>query len=482
MLKAVREMNTIPPSAPRLPPRPAAVVGWLVVVVLLGVLLVPLLSRPAARELDGRSARPAALDPSGLSTSAQLNGRINVWAWNIAAKSLHGITPEFRRRYPNVAVDVEMSGTIVQTRFLLSLSAGTGAPDVMQLQAYEAQRFLATGRLADLTAVAAKHADDFPAASWANCTRDGRVYAIPWDVGPCAVFYKPAVFETYGIDPEGIETWDDYIAAGQRIVRASGGRTKMLALSGAELQNTYEMLLQQLGGQMFDDQGRVAVNLDESRRVMNLIRRMIDAGICADVRPWTHDWMAGFNGDTIATYPNAVWLGGTIKDTVGTYGAGKADGGGGWRVFPLPAFERGGRRASNLGGSVLVIPDQCTRKEAAWAFIEYALCTGEGQVAHYANYNLFPAYLPALRDPYFGRPDPFFGGQHVSALFAQRVREVPVLNRTPDWAEAISYAGKTFSRWADDREDTAEMLETLARKLGQRLDRPVAPRNAGGPS
>jgi lactose/L-arabinose transport system substrate-binding protein len=450
--------------------------------VALGLALVQLMNRRGAGDHGRRAAAHAgALVPSDTGAPEQLTGRLNVWAWNIAAKSLDGIKPAFRERYSNIDVHVEMSGTIVQTRFLLALSAGTGAPDVMQLQAYEAQRFLATGRLADLTPVAAAHANDFPAASWANCTRDGRVYAIPWDVGPCAVFYKPEVFERYGVDPDGIETWDDYIAAGQHIVRASGGRTKMLALSGAELQNTYEMLLQQLGGQMFDDQGRVAVKLDASRRVMDLIRRMIDAGICADVRPWTHDWMAGFNGDTIATYPNAVWLGGTIKDTVGGYGAGKA--GGGWRAFPLPAFERGGRRVSNLGGSVLVIPEQCAQKQAAWAFIEYALCTREGQLAHYANYDLFPAYLPALQDPLFEQPDPFFGGQHVRALFARRVREVPALNRTADWAQAIGYAGKTFSRWADDREDTAAMLDGLARKLGQRLDRAVAPRpGEGAPS
>ena len=30
----------------------------------------------------------------------------------------------------------------------------------------------------------------------------------------------------------------------------------------------------------------------------------------------------------------------------------------------------------------------------------------------------FPAYLPALADPYFQQPDPFYGGQKVGAFFA----------------------------------------------------------------
>jgi lactose/L-arabinose transport system substrate-binding protein len=456
-------------EAATVPSRPLhSVIGWTLVLLLGAALVLSLKPR-------GRGPAPAAtLDLTKLRRPDQLEGHLTAWGWNIAAKSLKGITPAFQQRYPNINVNVEMAGATAQPRFLLSLSARTGAPDVMQLQGYEAPRYIATGRLTDLTPVAAKYANDFPAASWANCVHEGRVYAIPWDIGPCAVFYKPAIFAKYNIDPSTIQTWDDFIAAGQHILKASGGRTKMLPLSPGELQYAYEMMLQQLGGQVFDEQGRIAVGRDESIRVMELIRRMLDAGICANVRAWGHDWMAGFGSDTIATYPGAVWLGGTIKDTVGAYGAG----GSGWAVFPLPSFERGGRSASNMGGSVLVIPDQCTQKEAAWAFIEHALCTREGQVAQYANFDLFPAYLPALEDPFFAQPDPFYGGQHVRSLFAGRVRDVQVLNRTGDWVEAIGYATQSFSRWADEREETRPMLQTLAGKLGRRLGRPVAPAEA----
>jgi lactose/L-arabinose transport system substrate-binding protein len=289
------------------------------------------------------------------------------------------------------------------------------------------------------------------------------------------VFYKPAIFAKYGINPKRIETWDDYIAAGQTIVQKSGGRTKMLPLSPGELQYQYELMLQQIGGQVFDDHGRVTINGQESRRVMGLIRRMLESGIGANVRAWGHDWMAGFGGDTIATYPGAVWLGGTLKDSVGKYG----NSGTGWAVFPLPALDRGGRHASNLGGSVLAIPDQCPQKEAAWAFIEYTLCTREAQVAQYRSYDLFPAYLPALEDPFIREPDPFFGGQHARELFARTVKDIAVLNRTNDWVESMIYASQVFSAWAEERGDVGPMLDTLAQKLGQRLGREVAPPEGG---
>ena len=445
--------------------RLGTVIGWGIALILVGSLL-------ASLNLGGRSrVSLEPLDPAKLSNPQQLRGDITAWGWNIAAKSLRSLVPAFQQRYPHVKVNVEMTGANVQTRFLLSLSSGTGAPDVMQLQAYESPRYIATGRMTDLTAVAAKYEKQFPPSSWANCVYEGRVYAIPWDIGPCAVFYKPELFARYGVDAEKIETWDDFIAAGKQILEKSGGRTKMLPLSAPNIVFLYEILLQQLDGQVFDRQGRVAIDSEQSRRVLDIIRRMLDAGICANVDEFSHEWMAGLNNERIASYPGAVWLGGTIKDSTGDYGATRTQ----WRVFPLPAIERGGRRTSNRGGSVLVIPDQCPQKEAAWAFIEYALCTREAQVAQYANFDLFPAYLPALQDPFFQQPDEFYDGQKVRALFAAGVKGVPVLNRTADWVEAINYTGQSFTRWAVNHEPTGPMLQTLAQKLQRRLGREIAP-------
>jgi lactose/L-arabinose transport system substrate-binding protein len=409
----------------------------------------------------------------------QLTGRIVVWGWNIAAKSLQKLVPAFSRRCPNVEVEVEMTGANLQTRFLLSLSAGVGAPDVSQLQMVDAPKYIATGRLADLTAVAAKYERMFPASLWSNCRHNGRVYAIPWDMGPCAVYYKRELFKRYGIDPTGIATWDDFIAAGRTILARSNGKTKMLPLAPTSLGAMYEILIQQNGGQLFDDQGRIAVHSAESLQVLNVLRRLLASGICANVQMWRHEFMAGLKSDTIATYPMAVWFGGTIKDTVAEYAGDVSQ----WGVFRLPALEPGGLRTSNLGGSVLVIPAQCRQKQAAWAFVEYALCTCQGQVAQYRTFDLFPAFLPALKDPYFDQPDPFFGGQRASRLFATDITRIPTLNRTGDWMQALRYLEQALSRWAAGGMETSSFFATLEQKLHRRTRRNISPTSlsrAGG--
>lgn len=437
------------------------------VVAVLGILALGIVSgcRPGDRGGGPPLTADARADPNLAA------GQLDVWGWSIAAKSLRKLVPAFNRKFPNISVNVDMTGANMQTRFLLSLSAGVGAPDISQLQMVDAPKYIATRRMTDLTAVASKYEKMFPASLWKNCKFDGKIHAIPWDMGPCAVYYKRELFDRHGIDPNAIETWDDFIAAGKIMLDRSRGKTKMMPLSTGSMRDMYEILMQQNGGQLFDEQGRVAVNSQRSVRTLGVLERLLDSGICANIQMWGHEFMAGLKSDTIATYPMAVWFGGTIKDTVEEYAGQASD----WGVFRLPALEKGGLRTSNLGGSVLVIPDQCKQKAAAWAFIEYALCTVEGQVAQYENFDLFPAFLPALEHPYFDKPDPFYGGQKAGRLFAVGITRIPPLNRTRDWVQAVRYLDQALSRWAIGRAPAREFLDTFERKLHGRIGREISP-------
>ena len=412
--------------------------------------------------------------------SARPQGAITVWSWNIAAKSLQKLAPDFERQHLPVKINVDMTGARMQTRLMLSLASGVGAPAVSQFELTDAPRYIATGRLTDLTSVALKYKTMFPSSLWDNCTWKGRVYAIPWDIGPCAIFYKRDLFRRYGIDPDKITTWDDYIAAGKEILQKSGGRTKMLPLGSNSLRPMFEMLIQQTGGQVFDEQGRIAINSPQTRQALDVIQKARAAGICSDVALWSQEFLAGLNDESVATYPIAIWFAGTIKDTVKDFAGKKAD----WGVFRLPAVTPGGLRVANLGGSVLVIPAQCRNKAAAWAFVEYALCTNAGQIAQYRNMNLFPAFLPAMQSADLDTPDPFFGGQRIVHLFATDVTKITRLNRTANWGEAARYLDQELSHWAASGMATSGFFENLEGKMQRRLGLPVAPRslaaNAGG--
>lgn len=415
-------------------------------------------------------SRPAADAPS---RPAPARTRIDIWSWNVAAKCLDAATPAFERNYPHIDANVVMSGTMLQSRLLLSLISGVGAPDVTQLQCVEAPHYVASGRLMDLTALAAPYEKQFSPAFWANCIHEGRVYAIPWDMGPCAVFYKRDLFKKYAVDLDAVKTWDDYVTLGERIYDSSGGRTKLLPMSVGGLGPYYEMLIQQARGGIFDAQGRIAVDTPATRSVLRVLRRILKSRARADISVFSHEFFASLSKDNVASYPIAVWFGSSIKDYAKQTS-------GNWGVFRLPAIEPGGLRVSNWGGSVLAIPDQSRHKEESWRFIEFALCTRQMQLANYRDHDLFPTLLTTFDDPLFDEPDPFFGGQKVRRFFSADIDKIPVVNRTKDWNEAMRYLGQELSLWGTSHWDDEKFIKDTELELHRKLKRDIAPKVSPG--
>jgi ABC-type glycerol-3-phosphate transport system substrate-binding protein len=106
---------------------------------------------------------------------------------------------------------------------------------------------------------------------------------------------------------------------------------------------------------------------------------------------------------------------------------------GNWRVAMMPAFKKGGVRASNLGGSELAIATQIPddQQKLAMAFIKFVSVSLEGAKAH-ADYGEFPAYLPAYpTDIVQNKTFPVLGDQKVYKLFAQITPMVPATWRIP---------------------------------------------------
>ena len=403
-----------------------------------------------------------------------VKGEIEVWAWNIAAASIKEVLPLFNEYYPNVKVNVNMNQTQIQSRFLLSLSSGVGAPDVTQFLISETQRYAATKRMMDLTYIVGKYEKDFIPSFWSNVVYENRVYAVPWGAGPCAVFYKRHIFDKYGIDPNTIETWSDYLDTGKVIYGKSSGKTKLFHFSTAGVPSgldvIFEMLIQQNGGQVFDHEGRIAINSQQCLQAVRILRKIYDSKVTSNEPLYSHAHYASLNNDTVATYPTAAWWGGTIKD----YAPGTS---GDWGVFKLPAIEHGGIRTSNLGGSSLAIPDQSKQKEAAAAFIEFVLCRPEIQNIQYEKFDLIPCLLSSFKDPMYKEPDPFFANQKVRKLFIQDIEKITPLNRNKDWLEAIGYLSSEFSRWAARKMEYSEeqVLIRVEKKMHKRLKRDISP-------
>ena len=401
-----------------------------------------------------------------------VTGEVTVWAWNIAAKGLREVLPRFEKEYPNVKVEINMTGAQMLQRLLTSLAAGVGAPDVAQLETPFVERFTITGRLMDLTPVILPYKDNFVDWKWPPCIYNGKIYAVPWDSGPALIFYRHDVLEKAGIDMQSIRTWDEFIQAGEDLLRLTNGAVKMIHLYTAEVTDPLVTLTRQLGGGFFDSEGRITIHHAPVRRALATLCRMVQAGICHEVRPYLHEHYASLNDGTVACHMSGVWMGGQIRDV-----APKTEGL--WGVARLPAFvlDEGALsgRSSNDGGSTLAITNQCRYPQAAWAFIKAALCTRHGQLTQYRTFDLFPSLRTVYDDPFFDEPLSFFHGRRVRRLAVQVAEEVPFFKFTSDWLETEDFINSEVFGILKGQKHIDEGLNDLAEILHRKLSRPIAP-------
>ncbi|MBT5875793.1 MAG: hypothetical protein HOH43_20375 [Candidatus Latescibacteria bacterium] len=135
----------------------------------------------------------------------------------------------------------------MQSRLYLSLTVGVRAPDVSQFEIRATPRYAVAGMLTYLMAIVERYRDRFPEPFWANCEYNGRIY------------YKREVFQYDSVEADSIERGDYYIRVGQYILKASGGKARMLPLSTGRLENMFQIMMQQNEVQVFDETGRLAV-------------------------------------------------------------------------------------------------------------------------------------------------------------------------------------------------------------------------------
>lgn len=357
-------------------------------------------------------------------TSSQEEGAVTVWAWNIAAKSLNALVPAFNKIYPNIKIQVlEIPYDEANNKFRLAMNSGSGFPDVWTSEGPVTGEYIQRGALLDITDKALPYKNDFVNYKWAEVTRGSRIYALPWDTAPVGLFYRRDLFQDAGVNPETINTWDDFIAAGKKITKDRNGDGKpdqfiTLMSRKSDIHETFMTLLNEFGGTLFDQNGKPAFNSPAGLQAVNLMKKILDAGIVADIGWWSPEFFQGIKTGQIASLAQGVWMGGQIKETAPGL-AGK------WGVIPLPAARSGGIRTAVRGGSNLAIPAKAKNSDAAWKFVEFAMTHKDSQLAMYKQYNLFPALKAAYSDPVFGQPDSYFANQNISQLFIELQDQLP---------------------------------------------------------
>lgn len=391
----------------------------------------------------------------------KIEGEITVWGWNVAAQSMQLAVKDFQKKYPDAKIKIEDIGRLdVYDKLTVGLAAnGAGLADVILveddlLDNYKTQFPRGLTNLSDLGFD--QYESKFSPAK-VNVTKNkkGNFIAFPWDIGPTGVFYRVDLFKKAGVDPNSIKTWDDYIEAGKVIKKKTGAQ--MLPMDVAKDDALFRMMLNQQDTFYFNKKGDIDLQSPKAVKAMKKMKEMRQADLIADADGWNGTVAATVNGK-VATVPFGVWYSGTIIDQ-----APKLKGK--WDVFQLPAFEEGGNRAANLGGSNLIIPNGSANKDTAYAFAKFFTTDKKAQITALKEKGIFPSLLETYDDPYFKENNAYFNNKPVFKMFADEVKDTPSPNYTEDYQRALKHAADAQGRALNGKMTVEKALKDASESI-----------------
>jgi multiple sugar transport system substrate-binding protein len=341
-------------------------------------------------------------------------GTITVWAWEPTLKQ---VVTDFQAKYPKVKVNLVNAGTGDKqyTALQNAIKAGSGVPDVAQIEYYALPQFALAKSLTDLGGFGSAKLDGtFTPGPWNAVHAGGALYGLPMDSGPMALFYNKEVFDKHGVAVPA--TWDDFYAAAQKLHAAD---PKVYITSDTGDAGFTTSMIWQAGGRPYKVDG-TTVGIDfadaGTKKFTALWQKLIDGKLLSPVNGWSDGWYKGLGDGTIASLIIGAWMPANLES-----GVKAADGK--WRVAPMPQWEAGGKVTAENGGSSLALPTAGGNKNLAWAFTKYATVDAGAQSR--ADNGAFPATIAQLNTPAFRDKElSYFGGQKVNQVLADAATQV----------------------------------------------------------
>ncbi|MYR47466.1 sugar ABC transporter substrate-binding protein [Streptomyces sp. SID5910] len=249
--------------------------------------------------------------------------------------------------------------------FKLPSAFATGeGPDIFLLSPGDFLRYYNGGVLQDLTPYMDRAAVEDFGSTLDSRKVDGKVYALPMEVEPLAMFYSQALWEKAGLSEADIPTtWDQLLDVGDRL-RSDTTAGLVFETNPGYYQNfTWYPWMWQGGGDVLDERGAVAFDSEATRRALGLWQDAVRHGIAPRTLPAAGDVIGGFKGGNVAMWQQGIWNVSSFKAFAPDYPYG---------VFRLPVPE-GGEYVTALGGWSFCANAQGRDPEAAAEFCVWAL-------------------------------------------------------------------------------------------------------------
>ena len=358
-------------------------------------------------------------------------GDIEMWTFaRVHAEMYAPILERANADRPERAVRlVQFSLPVLERRMLSAFLSGTPAADLLEVErALVGRAFLGPPELIgfqDLTERIDRDGlrESINPPSFSPWMNRRRIYGLPHDVHPVMLGYRSDIVEAAGIDVSQIETWDDFIRVMAPLMRDADGDGEpdhyLLGIWETDAPKL-ESLMLQAGGGYFAEDGSLALATETNARVLATVIDWITGPdrIADDVPDFTGSGnQLKVDGHAIA-YLMPDWMCAIWRIEIPQL-RGKV------KVMPLPAWERGGRRTSVWGGTMLGLSRNSPRLDDAWEAAKELYLSRELAHAAYRGSDLISPVTDFWSDPIYDEPDPYFSGQPKGRMYIDLAPDIP---------------------------------------------------------
>ncbi len=193
----------------------------------------------------------------------------------------------------------------------------------------------------------------------------GKVYGVAANSPAAGFFWRYDVCEQYGIDPDTIKTWDQFIEAGMKVKTDSGDKNFLMYTPAVGIGLLLTVLQQEHRASLLTNDMQVAIGPDKQEWLDTLAQaeKLRNAGISTVVDEWTEPWYQAIKDGSMACYPIGTWFVETIKQQA-------PDTNGKWYFTPFAALTDGGDPYVNLGSATCFISSQTSKVDAGWEWVK----------------------------------------------------------------------------------------------------------------
>jgi multiple sugar transport system substrate-binding protein len=371
---------------------------------------------------------------------------LEFWSW---VGGLDNTVKDFEKAYPNIKIHVNNvgGGPAEYQKLQTALKAGSGAPDVAQIEYMFLPSFIVTDGLADMAQYGANDVKQyFVPWTWGQVSPDGKtVYGIPQDSGPFALIYNKKIFDQYGLSVP--TTWDEYAQQAEKLAKASDGKVKMGHFYPTQAPWLIGLAWAS-GGVFFKTEGDTwiqTLNNAAAEKTLTYWNDLVKKGYVSTIPGFTAEYYTALGAGQIASSVEAAWGPGVNAASLIDKTAGD------WRAAPLPQWTKGEPlRSGNWGGSCDAVTKQSKHPKAATLFSIWLNTAKNPVLANWIQFGIFPVALSGLADPNLNAPDKnpskFFGGQNLVQLYSDASKAVSV---DFVWAPWFAFVNDNYNKQID---------------------------------